>query len=61
MKIYQFLGKEFVLLSQKYEERVRRFSFLARNHLKPGLYRYIYIFIFGKHLPELYWTVLMCF
>ena len=37
-------------LSQKYEERV-----------KAELHRYIYIAIFGKHLSELYWIVLMCF
>ena len=47
-------------LSQKYEERVRRFSFLARPHFKAE-YRYIYIVIFDEHLLELYWMVLMCF
>ena len=47
-------------LSQKYEERVRKFPFLPRHHFKAELYRYIYIVIFGKHLPELYWIVLMC-
>ena len=40
-------------LSQKYEERARKFSFLARHHFKAELYRYIYIATFGKHLPEL--------
>ena len=38
-------------LNQKYEERVRKFSFLARHHFKAELYRYIYnynyIVIFG--------------
>ena len=48
-------------LSQKYEERVRTFPFLARRHFKAELYRYIYIVIFGKHLSELYWIVSMCF
>ena len=45
----------------EYEERVRKFSFLARHHFKSELYRFIYIVIFGKHLSELYWIVLMCF
>ena len=45
-------------MSQKYEERVRKFSFLTRHHFKADLYRYIYIV---KHLSELYWIVLMCF
>ena len=31
------------------------------SHFKAELYRYIYIVIFGKHLPELYWIVLICF
>ena len=48
-------------LSQKYEERVREFSFLARYHFKAELYRCIYFVIFGKHLSELYWIVLMSF
>ena len=48
-------------LSQKYEERVHKFSFLVRHDFKAELYRYIYIVIFGKHLSELYWIVLMCF
>ena len=45
--------------SQKYEERVRKFSFLA-GHFKVELYRYIYLVIFGKHLSQLQWDVLMC-
>ena len=48
-------------LSQKYEERVRKFSFLARHHFRAELGRYIYIIIFDKHLSELYWFLLMCF
>ena len=48
-------------LSQKYEERVMKFSFLARHDFKAELYRYIYIAIFGKHLSELNWIVLTCF
>ena len=48
-------------LSQKYQERVRAFSFLARHHFNAELCHYIYIIIFGKHLSELYWIVLMCF
>ena len=48
-------------LSQKYEERAQKFPFLARNHLKAELYHYIDIVIFGKHLSELYWIVLMYF
>ena len=48
-------------LSQKYEERVPKFSFLARHHLKAELYRYIYTVIFGKHLSELYWIALIYF
>ena len=54
MKICQFCGREFMSLSQKYEERVR-------HHLKAELYRYSYILIFGKHLSELYWIALICF
>ena len=61
IKICQFWGTEFVSLSQKYEERVRKFSLLTRRHFKVELYRYIYIVIFGKHLSELYCIVLMCF
>ena len=48
-------------LSQNCEERVRKFSFLARLHLKEELYHYIYIVVFGKHLSESYWIVLVCF
>ena len=43
-----------MLLSQKYEERVRTFSFLAQRYFKAELCRCIYIFIFGKHLSELF-------
>ena len=52
--------REFMSPSQKYEERVSKFSFLAGHHFKAELYRYIYIVIFGKHLSELYWIILMC-
>ena len=48
-------------LSQKYEERVRTFSLLARHHFKTELYCYIYIVIFVKHLSDLYWIILMWF
>ena len=48
-------------VSQRYEERVQKFSFFARHHFKAELYHYIYIVIFGKYLSELYWIVLMCF
>ena len=61
MKMCQFWGREFMSLSQKYEERVRKFSTLARHHFKAELYRYIHIVIFGKHMSELYWIVLMGF
>ena len=61
MKICQFWGREFMLLSQKYAERIETFSFLAQHHFKAKLYCYIYIVIFGKHLSQLYWIVLMCF
>ena len=61
MKLCQFWGREFMSLSQKYEERVRKLSFLARHHFKAEWYGYIYIVIFGKHLSELYLIVLMCF
>ena len=50
MKICQFWGKEFISLSQKYKEQERKFSFLAGH-----------IVIFGKHLSEFYWILLMCF
>ena len=45
MKIYQFCGRGFISLSQKYEERVRKFPFLARHYFKSEseLYRFIYI------------------
>ena len=46
-------------MSQKYEEGARKFSLLARHLFKAELYRYIYIVIFGKHLAELFWSVLM--
>ena len=63
MMICQFWNREFMSLSQKYEEKVRKFSFLAQfsYYFKSELYRYIYIVIFGKHLSELYWIILMCF
>ena len=48
-------------LSLKYEERVRKLSFLGRHHFKAELFRYINTVIFGKHLSKLYWVVLMCF
>ena len=48
-------------LSRKYEERARKFYFLARRNFKTELYRYIHIVIFGKHLSELCWIILMCF
>ena len=47
-------------LSQKYKGSVWKFSFLARHHFKAELCRYLYIIIFGKHLPELYRIVLIC-
>ena len=31
-----------MLLSQKYEERVREFSYLVQRHFKAALYGYIY-------------------
>ena len=34
MKICQFWGKGFMSLSQKYEEKVRKFSFFAQHHFK---------------------------
>ena len=45
MKIYQFWGRGFISLSQKYEERVRKFPFLARHYFKSEseLYHFIYI------------------
>ena len=59
MKICQFWGKKFISLRQKYEERLREFSFFVRNHLKTELYRYIFIIIFGKYLLKFYWIILM--
>ena len=43
-----------MLLSEKYEQRVRLY-------FKAELYRFIYIVIFDKHLSELYWIILNCF
>ena len=40
-------------LSQKYKERVRKFSYLARHYFKSELHRCIYIVVFGKQLSEL--------
>ena len=60
MKFCQFWGREFMPLSQKYGEGVRRFSSFAR-YFKAEFYRYIYIFIFAKHLSELHWIVLINF
>ena len=48
-------------MSQKFNEGVQIFSFFAHYFLKTELYRYIYIVIFGKHISELYWVVLMRF
>ena len=50
MSICQLWARESMSLSRKYEERVRKFSFLARHHFKAELDRYICIAIFGKHL-----------
>ena len=50
MKTWQFWGGEFMSLSQKYEERVRKFSFLALYHFKTELQCFIYVVVFGKHL-----------
>ena len=62
MKIYQFWGRELTSLNQKYEERVWKFSFLAKHHFKAELYNYyISIITFGKHLSELYWILSMRF
>ena len=58
-KICLFWGWEF--LSQKYEQRVLKFSFYAKHHFKAELYPYISVVIFGKHLSELYLIVLICF
>ena len=53
MTICQFWGREFMSLSQKYEERVQKFSFLHDSILKQN-------YILGKCLSELYW-ILLCF
>ena len=50
MKICQFRDRGSMSLSQKYEERVRKFSFLARHHFKAELYPYIYLVIFQSLL-----------
>ena len=42
MELCQFWGSEFMSLSQKYEKRVRKFSFLARHHFKAELHRYLW-------------------
>ena len=42
IKICQFGDREFMPLSQKYVERVRKFSSLARHHFKADLYRYLW-------------------
>ena len=34
MKIFQFWGREFMSMSQKYEEKVGRFSFNTQHHFK---------------------------
>ena len=41
-------------LSQKYEEKVGKTSFLTRHHFKAELYCYIYILIFGQKYTGLY-------
>ena len=56
-----FWGRAFMSMSQKFNEGVQKFSFFAHYFLKTELYRYIYIVIFGKHISELYWVVLMRF
>ena len=53
MKIFQFWDKGLTSLSQKYTEKVRKCSFLARRHFKAELYHYIYIVIFGQHFSGL--------
>ena len=37
MKICQFWGRKFISLSQRYEEKVRKFSFLAQHHFQAGV------------------------
>ena len=54
MKMCQLWGREFMSLSQKSEERVRKFSFLTRHHFKAELYLYIYIIIFGSNICQNY-------
>ena len=46
------LGREFMSLSQKYEERAQKFYFFAQHHFRAELYHYIYTVIFGKHMSE---------
>ena len=46
MKICQLWGRAFVSLTQRYEETVPKFSFLARHHIL----KQNYIVIFGKHV-----------
>ena len=41
-------------LSQKYEETIRKFSFLTQHYFKAELYCYIHIVISGKHRIGLY-------
>ena len=45
--------KEFMSLSQKHEEKARKFFFFARHRFKAELYCYIYIVIFGKQLSKI--------
>ena len=61
MKICEFLGWEFMSLSHKYKETVRKFFFLTQLHFKAELYIYIYVVVFAKHPSELYWNILMPF
>ena len=53
MKTCQFWGKGFMSLSQKYEESLQKFSFLAQHDFKAELYHHLYVVIFRKHLSEL--------
>ena len=41
-------------LSQKYQEKIQNFSFLARHNFKTESCRYIHIVIFGKILSKLF-------
>ena len=62
MKICQFWGAEnscHWVRSMKIE--YRKFPFSRMTYFKTELYRYVYIIIFGKHLSELFWIVLMYF